>query len=104
MQPDENSMPELNSKQISHLRALGHSLNAVVMIGNNGLSESVLKEIDHSLNAHELIKIKVAGDDRASRIQTLQEICEKTGAVAVHHIGKQLVIYRPSEKAKISLP
>jgi RNA-binding protein len=104
MQPDENSMQELNSKQISHLRALGHNLNAVVMIGNNGLSESVLKEIDHSLNAHELIKIKVAGDDRASRIQTLQEICEKTGAVAVHHIGKQLVIYRPSEKAKISLP
>ena len=97
-------MPELNSKQISHLRALAHNLNPVVMIGNNGLTESVLKEIETSLKAHELIKIKVTGDDRASRVQLLQEICEKSDAVAVHHIGKQLVIYRKSDKPRITLP
>ncbi|MEZ0232891.1 MAG: ribosome assembly RNA-binding protein YhbY [Methylophilaceae bacterium] len=95
-------MPELNSKQISHLRALGHKLNPVVRIGGNGLTENVLNEIETSLNAHELIKIKVAGDDRTARIQLLEEICQKTNATAVHHIGKQLVIYRASEKAKIS--
>ncbi|OAM52523.1 RNA-binding protein [Methylovorus sp. MM2] len=95
-------MPELNSKQISHLRALGHKLNPVVRIGGNGLTENVLNEIETSLNAHELIKIKVAGDDRTARIQLLEEICQKTNAMAVHHIGKQLVIYRASEKAKIS--
>ena len=97
-------MSELNSKQISHLRALGHKLNPVVMIGNNGLTETVLKEIEVSLNAHELIKIKVFGDERERRLQILDEICAKTGAAAVHHIGKQLIIYRAAEKTKIEFP
>ncbi len=97
-------MSILNSKQVSHLRALSHSLNPVVMIGSNGLTEQVLREIDVSLNAHELIKIKVFGDDRELRKQMLEEICAKTGAVAIHHIGKQLVIYRPADKPKIELP
>lgn len=57
-----------------------------------------------NLNAHELIKIKVMGDDRALRSQMLVEICEKSNAVAVHHIGKQLVVYRKSEKARIVIP
>jgi len=96
-------MSQLNSKQISHLRSLSHDLKPVVMIGNNGLTEKVLHEIDISLKAHELIKIKVQGDDRALRVQMLEEICEKTGAVAVHHIGKQLVIYRQADKPKIIL-
>ena len=94
-------MSQLSSKQISHLRALGHNLNPTVMIGNNGLTESVLKEIDTSLKAHELIKIKVQGDSREAREQILREICEKTGAVAVHHIGKQLMVYRKADKPKI---
>ena len=95
-------MSQLSSKQISHLRGLGHSLNPVVMIGNNGLSESVLKEIDNSLKAHELIKIQVQGD-RETRVAMLSEICEKTGAVAVHHIGKQLLVYRKAEQPRIQL-
>jgi RNA-binding protein len=75
------------------------------MISNKGLSESVLKEINVSLDAHELIKIKVMGDDRALRTQLLTDICEQTNAVAVHHIGKQLVIYRASvTKPKIVIP
>ena len=98
----------MNSKQISYLRGLAHSLNPVVMIGNNGLTESVLKEIDVNLNAHELIKIKVMGDDRALRAKMLTDICSQSNATAVHHIGKQLVIYRPSstvkESAKINIP
>jgi RNA-binding protein len=98
------AMKKLNSKQISHLRGLGHSLNAVVMIGNNGLSEKVLREIDRSLSAHELIKIKVQGDQRELRVQMLQEICDKLGAAAIQHIGKQLVVYRPADKPKITLP
>lgn len=97
-------MKTLNSKQISHLRGLGHSLNPVVMIGNNGLSETVLREIDISLSAHELIKIKVMGDDRELRGKMLEEICEKLSSVAVQHIGKQLVIYRKADKPKIILP
>jgi RNA-binding protein len=94
----------VNTQQISHLRGLAHKLNPVVRIGNNGLTANVLQEIENSLNAHELIKIKVFGDDRDARVAMLEEICEKTGATKVHHIGKQLVIYRQAETAKIVIP
>jgi RNA-binding protein len=93
---------QLNSKQIAYLRGLAHNLNPVVMIGNNGLTEAVLKEIDVSLNAHELIKVQVAGDDRELRKSLLEEIADKTNAISVHHIGKQLVFYRASETVKAS--
>ena len=99
---------KLNTKQIVHLRGLAHSLSAVVMIGNNGLTDNIIKEIELNLNAHELIKIQVAGDDRDTRKAIYVEICSKINAVAVHHIGKQLVVYRASEtikeKAKIHIP
>ena len=93
---------QLNSKQIAYLRGLAHTLNPVVMIGNNGLTDAVLKEIDVSLNAHELIKVQVAGDDRELRKALLTDIADKTSAIAVHHIGKQLVFYRASETVKAS--
>ncbi|SDK38996.1 RNA-binding protein [Methylophilus rhizosphaerae] len=93
---------QLNSKQIAYLRGLAHNLNPVVMIGNNGLTEAVLKEIDISLNAHELIKVQVAGDDRELRKSILNEISEKVSAAPVHHIGKQLVFYRASDTIKAS--
>jgi RNA-binding protein len=99
---------QLTTKQIAHLRGLAHSLNPVVMIGNQGLTENVIKEIEVSLNAHELIKVQVAGDDREARKAIFAEICDKTGAIAVHHIGKQLVFFRASdtikESAKIVIP
>ena len=93
---------QLNSKQIAYLRGLAHNLNPVVMIGNNGLTDAVLKEIDVSLNAHELIKVQVAGEDRELRKSLLTDIADKTSAIAVHHIGKQLVFYRASETVKAS--
>ncbi|MBM3350547.1 MAG: ribosome assembly RNA-binding protein YhbY [Betaproteobacteria bacterium] len=99
---------KLTTKQIAHLRGLAHSLNPVVMIGNNGLTENVIKEIDVNLNAHELIKVQVAGDDRDARKAIYADICTATGAIAVHHIGKQLVFYRASntikESAKVVVP
>lgn len=99
---------KLSTKQIAHLRGLAHALNPVVMIGNNGLTENVMKEIELNLNAHELIKVQVAGDDRNLRKAIFDDICKQTSATAVHHIGKQLVFYRPSttvkESAKIIIP
>lgn len=94
----------LSKKQISHLRSLAHHLNAVVMIGNRGLTESVMAEIDQNLTAHELIKVQVAGDDKAVRTAIYESICETTKAQGVNMIGKQLIIYRASEKSKIELP
>lgn len=99
---------KLTTKQIAHLRGKAHDLNPVVMIGNNGLTDNVLKEIELNLNAHELIKVQVAGDDRNARKAIFNDIATKTNALAVHHIGKQLVFYRPSdtvkESAKIVIP
>lgn len=99
---------KLNTKQISHLRGLAHQLNPVVMIGNQGLTENILKEVERNLNAHELIKVQVAGDDRDARKIIYQTISEKTNATQVHHIGKQLIFYRASDtikdKNKILLP
>lgn len=95
---------KISAKQIAYLRSLAHKLSPVVMIGNNGLTENVMKEIDLNLNAHELIKIQVAGDDREARKVIYTSICDQNNATAVHHVGKQLVVYRASEKAKITLP
>lgn len=89
-------MLQLTADERRALRARAHGLNPVVSISQNGLSEAVLKEIDNSLKSHELIKVRVHGDDREARETYLADICEKLEAGAVQHIGKLLVIYRPS--------
>ncbi len=87
---------ELSSKERSQLRAAAHPLKPVVQIGDNGLSESVLKEIDNSLTAHGLIKVKVAGDERQNRLDILQSICDNLSCASVAHVGKILTLFRPS--------
>jgi putative YhbY family RNA-binding protein len=82
------------------LRARAHALNPTVMIGNAGLSESVIREIGSSLRNHELIKIRVLNDDRAERAAMLESICEQLNAAPVQHIGKILVIYQPNPEAQ----
>lgn len=88
-------MLELTSAQRRELRAQAHNLNPVVSIAENGLTASVLKEIDVNLTAHGLIKIRVYGDSREDRLSYLEQICQELGAAAVQHIGKLLVVYRP---------
>jgi putative YhbY family RNA-binding protein len=99
-------MVQLSSASRRELRARAHALNPVVAIAENGLSEAVLKEIDASLKAHELIKIRVFGDSREDRIAYLERICDELGAAAVQHIGKLLVVYRPkpAEPARVEAP
>jgi RNA-binding protein len=76
------------------LRARAHSLAPVVMVGNSGLSPGVFQEIGRALASHELIKIRVAGADRAGRERILEEICSGAEAEPVQHIGRMLVVYR----------
>lgn len=78
------------------LRAQAHALSPVVIISQNGLSDSVMKEIDTSLKHHELIKIRVFSDERSVREEYLATICETLDAAPVQHIGKLLVIWRPT--------
>ncbi len=93
-------MLNLTTDQRRALRAKAHALNPVVSISQNGLSESVLKEIAASLDGHELIKIRVFNDERAVREQFLGSICEQLNAAPVQHIGKVLVIWRPAEEGQ----
>lgn len=88
-------MLKLTPAERSELRAEAHALHPVVMIGEAGLTPTVLKEIDSSLKSHGLIKIRVFGDDREARIAMYDTICEQLSASPVQHIGKLLVIYRP---------
>lgn len=83
------------------LKAEAHSLNPVVTIADNGLSETVLKEISHSLNKHGLIKIRVVNDEREIREGYLAEICNTLNAAAIQHIGKLLVVWRPKVEVKV---
>lgn len=67
-----------------------------MLIGNAGLSEAVLKEIDSALKAHELIKIKASGAEREDRDAWMVQICNTLSAQPVQHIGKILVVFRPN--------
>jgi len=78
-------------------RAKAHALNPVVMIGNEGLTTAVRKEIDRALTSHGLIKIRVLGDDRDARIEMFESICNDLNAAPIQHIGKLLVVWRPIE-------
>jgi putative YhbY family RNA-binding protein len=91
---DKFKIKPLSPAERSLLKAKAHALRPVVIVGSKSLTESVLKEIETSLKAHELIKIRVAGDDRELRGTLLDEICARTGASPVQHIGKVLVVYR----------
>lgn len=97
-------MQQLTSAQRRELRAQAHGLNPVVSIAENGLTDSVLKEIDVCLKAHELIKIRVYGDSRDDRIAYYEKICSELGAAPVQHIGKLLVVYRhnPDKAAAVN--
>ncbi|RDE52262.1 MAG: ribosome assembly RNA-binding protein YhbY [Candidatus Accumulibacter meliphilus] len=88
-------MLNLSSDERRVLRARAHSLQPVVSISQNGLSEAVVREVDVNLSSHELIKIRVYNDDRLAREQFLTTLCERLGAAPVQHIGKLLVIWRP---------
>lgn len=93
-------MFKLSPAERSELRTEAHGLNPVVMIGEAGLTAAVKKEIDASLKAHGLIKVRVFGDDREARIAIYETICEELRAAPVQHIGKLLVLYRPKEEAE----
>ncbi|MDF1484021.1 YhbY family RNA-binding protein [Ramlibacter sp. H39-3-26] len=92
---------QLTPAQRREQRALAHHLDPVVLIGGDGLTPAVQKEVDAALNAHGLIKVRVFADDRAAREQIYQQLADALNAAPVQHIGKLLVLWRPMpEKAR----
>ncbi len=95
-------MIPLSPKRRSELRAEAHSLTPVVIIGDKGLTDEVVAEVDRSLSAHQLIKVRANTDDRKARDAWLETLCERLAALAVQQIGKVFVLYRenPEKTAK----
>lgn len=87
-------MTTLSPTERRALKARAHALDPVVIIGDAGLTPAVLKEIDRALKAHELIKVRVANDERDERNACFEAICTELDAEPVQHIGKLLVLYR----------
>ena len=86
---------QLSPAQRKEHRSEAHHLDPVVMIGGEGLTPGVEKEVDHALNAHGLIKIRVFSDDRPGREAMMALLAEKLSAAPIQHIGKLLVLWRP---------
>ena len=92
---------ELTPAERREQRAQAHHLSPVVMIGGDGLTPGVRKEIDSALDAHGLIKVRVFSDDRAARELMYQELAADLNAAPIQHIGQLLVLWRPQpEKEK----
>ena len=99
-------MTPLSTKRRSELRGEAHKLSPIVIIGDKGLTDEVIAEIDRSLKAHELIKVRAAGGERDVRETWLETICSRLEAHPVQRIGKVFVIYRenPEEQKPKASP
>lgn len=94
----------ITEQQRRKLKKLVHHLKPVVIIGQNGLSDGVLNEIDIALDSHELIKVKLSGGERDERKAMIESICTQTDAEFIHSIGHVTALYRRHpEKPKITV-
>ncbi len=88
----------LSPEQRREYRAIAHNLKPVIIVGEKGLSEGLQEELERALNDHELIKIKVASQDREARQEAIQALCESSGAQLIQTIGKIAVILRRAKQ------
>jgi RNA-binding protein len=94
----------LSSKQISYLRGLAHKLDPVVTVGNAGVTEGVVKELDFTLKTFELVKVKVRCDDQESLAEVVDGLSASVKATKVQVIGHTAIFYRRSKEPKIAVP
>lgn len=91
-------MEQLTQQQIRRLKQQAHPLKPIVTIGNKGLTESVLAEIERALYDHQLVKIKLPSIDRDQRQELAEEICKQQKANLINNIGRVAIIFRKSDK------
>lgn len=84
----------LTTAEKKRYRAIGHELKPVVLLGNQGVTEALLTEVNRALNDHELIKVKIPGEDREARQAAIAALAESTGAEIVQTIGKVVLLLR----------
>ena len=95
----------LTNAQTRFLRGQAHGLKAMLQVGGKGISEALVAEVDGALEHHELIKVKVAAEDREARDAMVEELARRAGAALVQRIGHTAVLFRPSkDNRRIVLP
>lgn len=94
----------LSGKQKNYLRGIAHNNNPVVTIGSKGLTDAVMAEIELALDRHELVKIKLPGNDKSEKVALLAQITDQSSSEPVQLIGRVAVIFRASEETRITLP
>ena len=96
---------QLSEPQKKFLRGLGHQLKPVIMVGDAGLTDSVMDEFTSTIAHHELIKVRVRAGDRNARDAIIEDLCRKGSATLVTRIGNVALVYRRNEeKPGIPLP
>jgi RNA-binding protein len=108
MAPDYNAAVQLSEKQKKHLRRLAHPLRPLVMLGNAGLTDGVINELERALDDHELVKVSARVGARSARDSAFDELARRTRAQLVQRVGHIGVFYRQGRKAgtlaKILIP
>ena len=95
----------LKPSQKRYLRGLAHALKPVILIGNKGITDAVVSEFSLALDHHELVKVKLASDDRVARAAQVTALGAAGNAELVQSIGKVACFYRRNADApKIALP
>ena len=95
----------LTGKQRRHLRALGHALDPVVLIGKGGLSAAFVAQVDQALTTHELIKVKMLDSADLDRHEAADELARQTGSEVAQVLGGTILLYRPDpDEPRIKLP
>ncbi len=96
---------ELTTKQRQYLKIKAAELKPVVMIGKNGITESVIEEIKSSIEHHELIKVKAKAEDREQRDELAQYLAEQSESTVVQFLGNNLTLFKQAKKnSKFTLP
>ena len=97
--------PILAAAQKRYLRGLAHDLKPVILVGGKGVTDALVAELDLALERHELVKVKVAAEDREARDAWMEVLVVRSGAASIQRVGHVLTLYRPStEKPQITLP
>lgn len=97
--------PALTSSQKRYLRSLAHALKPVILVGGKGISDGLIAELDLALERHELLKAKVAAEDRDQRDAWIVQLAQRSGAELIQRVGNTATLFRPNREApRIVLP
>jgi RNA-binding protein len=95
---------KFTGKQNRYLRGLGHHLKPFVYVGKEEVNDAVINATEEALAIHELIKVKLQDGCLSDRKDVAEELSQATGAAIAQILGRNILLYRPSEERKISLP